>query len=454
MNILIILGNKHHSIYTQLKHKKSIINKMPLRIDEAIELLQNGHISPDKLIVGDDSLELHLDEATNQIKKLAILFENKTIVFITTRLEVRDILYKLQKENQHIEIEYSARITSTLYAYNEVLSKIIYGKDKKHIYTELELSDTSVQEKKIVTNQNKMSLLKKIFKKDKTDIDQVTITSMLDKRLMGFSKGINRVIAIAGHRGIGCTSTAVNIAYEAANRGLNTILIDMDIKNRSLNLYCGEFAKICEANKDMGNSLIRCLAKPQEYKHSAYCINNKLWVSGLSYDFEDRAVIDRFYTTSKIVNLLTILRQNFNVIVLDLPIDMLSELQDVILHIDVFGLCVSNTLYSVVTTLRNISTYLTTENSSYLNGKSKIIVARYNDRMHYQGEIFTADQVSELFSSDLSDDFNIAMPVAGIIRYSQEFDTQLETDIPIVNSSREFKEYYSNILLRLLEGAR
>ena len=406
-------------------------------------------------MIGEEVLSDQLHEIRMQISNLKEIQSNLPILFMTTRLEIKDILDKLQKENTNIEISYHHQIIIPVYQYEQLLSNMSGNRRRQEENKKKQQNiDGHTRDNNATSSEKKASLFKRIFSKNAANEEEISATSELDKKLMSFSKGINRVMAITGHRGSGCTSTAVNIACEASRRGLNTILIDMDIHNRSLNLYCSNFVENYENDKEMASSLIKCLAKPQEYEHHACYINNKLWVTGLAYDFQDTAVMDRFFTANKVINMLTILRQSFNVIILDLPFDLLKDLQEVILHIDTFGLCVSNNLYSVVTTLRNISTYLSKENIAYLNGKSKIVVTQYNDRMQYQGELFTADQVSELFASDLSDDFNRVMPVAGIVRYTEEFDTQLETDIPIIESSSEYKEYYSSILLRLLEGAK
>ena len=67
--------------------------------------------------------------------------------------------------------------------------------------------------------------------------------------------------------------------------------------------------------------------------------------------------------------------------------------------------------------------------------------------------LFTPDKVSELFASDLSDAMTIKMPIAGAISSDTDFDLQMEQDIPITESNMIFKNYYSSILLRMMEGA-
>ena len=57
-------------------------------------------------------------------------------------------------------------------------------------------------------------------------------------------------------------------------------------------------------------------------------------------------------------------------------------------------------------------------------------------------------------TSGLSKHFTYPITSAGIIPFSQEFDLQIERDIPIIYTAKDFEEAFGNILLRLMEGAK
>lgn len=88
-----------------------------------------------------------------------------------------------------------------------------------------------------------------------------------------------------------------------------------------------------------------------------------------------------------------------------------------------------------------------------MNAKSKVIVTKYNDRSRFQGEIFVPDKVSAIATSGLLESFTYGMKVAGHVSYDTDFDTQIETDVPLVYSNKDHERAYGNILLRLLEGS-
>ncbi|GGG05787.1 hypothetical protein GCM10010912_58060 [Paenibacillus albidus] len=278
-------------------------------------------------------------------------------------------------------------------------------------------------------------------------------TDPLSRELANISRGMSRVVAVTGHRGSGLTSTAVNLAAEAAKRGLNTILVDLDTDYRGSNLYFSGFDEQARRDEHLGSSLIRMLARPQDYRQSAFHVKGNLWMSTLSYGFQDKRAIGQFLTSEKLAGMLSALRSSFNLVVLDLPLDVMRTLESSLIHMDTFGLCVPNNLYSVLSTLRNIELVLERDSASYLNAKTKVIVTRYNHSLRFRSDLFAPEKVSELLGSGLSDSFRFEPPLAGYVPYHQDFDLQIESDIPLVNSGAEFESAFGKILLRLMEGS-
>lgn len=332
----------------------------------------------------------------------------------------------------------------------------------KEVYEELfgELKSPARQEeshKATVTRddgEKRRSFLDR-FRSKSQEVETVReATDQLTRDLQKISRGISRVVAVTGHRGSGLTSTVVNIASEASKRGLSTIIIDMDTDYRSMNMYFSRFQEQTQRNEEIDASLIRTLARPQDYMTTAFNLKDNLWLTSLGYNFNDRRLLEHFYTSNKLIGLLSVLRNKFNLVILDMPLDLFKTFKDTMIHIDMFGLCVSNNLHSILSTLRNAEVILDREDASYLNAKSKVIVTKYNDRSKFQDSIFTPDKVSQVLSSGLSDHIRYEMGTAGHVPYSYEFDSQIEMDIPVVNTSADYENAYGNMLLRLMEGAK
>ncbi|WMT42030.1 AAA family ATPase [Paenibacillus sp. D2_2] len=278
-------------------------------------------------------------------------------------------------------------------------------------------------------------------------------TDRLSKDLANISRGISRIIAVTGHRGSGVTSTIVNLAHEAAKRGLSTIIIDMDTEYRSMNMYFDRFHERTNKEEQMSASLIHTLARPQDYMTTAFNIKDNLWLTSLGYSFHDRKLIEQFYNNEKLIGLISVLRSRFNLVLLDIPLDLFRHFKETMIHIDVFGLCVPNNLHAVLSTIRNVEVVLDQEKATYLNAKAKVIVTQYNDRSRFQDQLFTPDKVSEVLTSGLSEYFRYDMRMAGAVPYNSGFDSQIETDVPLTNTGAEFERAFGQMLLRLMEGA-
>ncbi len=441
MNIALIAGPLHETLYSKIAHKKQVINSHSISTSQ-LDTVVNESILPDRIIILDEGIDQKLETLDSQLMKIHDVYNIK-IVIITRNLE-------LKIRAKYADVKFFEKLRISYVEYIDMIDEIIKIKDKveppsKEIQDRVQ-NHNGIEENVEVVKKNKLSLFGKFKRAKKEILDE-------DNRFKNISAGISRVVAVTGHRGVGVTSTAVNLAYEASKKNLTTIIVDLDLINRTTNLYFGEFVKQSECDEHLNSSLLKCLAKPQDYQNNACSINKNLWMTGLSYDFDDKKLINQFFEKTKLINMLTVLRQHFNIIILDLPLEILSRVEECIPNIDCFALCVQNSQYSIITTLRSMDMYLSSLSISFVNAKSKLIITNYNDRAQYEDDFFTPDKVSEIFASDLCEELTVEMPVAGYIKNNEKFDLQIETDIPITISNSEYENYYSGIVLRILEGA-
>lgn len=298
-----------------------------------------------------------------------------------------------------------------------------------------------------------LGFLKRFIQREKKDQLDIKPADDMEKQYNQISKGLSRVIAVTGHRGSGITSTAVNLAYTAQRLGLSVILVDMDIDYRSTNMYFNSFHESAQRDEEIASSLIRCLAKPHYFKTTAFNVKDDFWLTTLAYSFDDRRLIESFYSNQRFINMISILRQKFNLVLIDMPMDIIGKFSEALLQIDVFGLCIPNNVYSTLATIRGANKQLSPEKLAYLNAKSKIVATKYNDKARLQWEPLSPARLSRLVL-EVSDSFDLEMSVAGHVPYGFNFDSQIEQDIPLVISSEEYQKVYGDILLRLMEGAK
>jgi len=450
MRLLSVCGVMHRTIVDYTSKKIDIVNKNELMLKDLDDFLKSTDSSFDAVIITDEAFSGQIE---SDRQNLAVLLEwiakahksGSKVLVLTKDFLKESELANLSISHNNLVFITSDMIRIPAYVIRQALDELPFGRNPSKERIEIK--------EKPEEKERKKSFLDRFRPKPKND-QNIEATDALTRNLENISRGLSRIIAVTGHRSSGLTSTAVNVACEAAKRGLSSIVIDMDIDYRSTNMYFGSFHEATKRDEDMNASLVRTLARPQDYMITAFNIKDKLWLTSLGYDFSDRKLIEQFYNNSKLVGLLSVLRNKFNLIILDMPLDLFKTFKETLIHIDVFGLCVPNNLHSVLSTLRNLDVVLDRENVSYMNAKTKVIVTKYNDRSRFQGDIFVPDKVAEILSSGISETFEYEVKVAGHIPYSNDFDTQIEMDVPLVNTSVEFERAYGNVLLRLMEGIK
>ncbi|TCK90639.1 cellulose biosynthesis protein BcsQ [Natranaerovirga hydrolytica] len=448
MNVLLVSGNLQVSILSYIGKKVHCLNANPLMISELYNHLEgvSDELKLDAIIISNEGFIDNINEDIGQVSKaLQWIEKNKTdtrIIVITSDALIEKELKKISTTYDNLKVYrcYFKRIPFEFYG------KII--EDKQWIIQKDHSKEIKKEKKQ---KEEKSSFLERFRSKSK-DKSELKATDELSKQYDAISRGISKIIAVTGHRGAGLTSTAINLATEANKRGLSSFIIDMDIDYRSTNMYYSTFHNQTQKEEEMNASLIRVLARPQDYSIMAHNIKDNLWLTSLGYDFQDEKLIQQFYNSNKLIGLLSVLKNKFNLVILDMPMDLFKYFEETLMYIDVFGLCINNNLYSILSTLRNLDVVLEPKNISYINAKSKVIVTKYNDQSRFKNEIFVPNQVCEILTSGLNESFLYDVKLAGYIPYSSGFDSQIETDIPIVNTNKEYEKAYGNALLRLMEG--
>ena len=265
----------------------------------------------------------------------------------------------------------------------------------------------------------------------------------------GISRAHSRAIAFTGRAGAGVTGSVMNIAYCAAQKGMRVIIVDLDTEYRTANLYLNKFCTMAEESEDVSRSLIKTLANPQNYMETAVSITDNLWVTGLGYDFDDNQAMAHFFTEQKAAAMVSALKNRFDYVFVDIPLRVLSRMAGLMMHFDLFALCVENNLHAAITTLRALINDFSSEDIRYLNMKSKLLVTKYNDESMYDEDILSPDRLAGLMTGNLCDDFVDEMEIAGEIPYARDFDRQIESDIPVYETNSLLRESYDKALSRL-----
>lgn len=299
MKIILVSGNCHDIMVPYIKEKWEIINNKSLKLEETIDYIADFDNYIDCILLTDHAFSDSTESDKAKILLLLQWSKEKScplMILSNDLLRVNQLKSLLNDDNFVFYIFFdwlrpSAGIIKLVY---EELAKISKSNSKKKIG-----KDNDVLKKR-------KSFLG--FIKNPQPSNSIKQKDHLTREFENLGISISRVIAITGHRGSGVSSTAINLAYEASRRGLNTIIVDLDIEFRSFNMYFDGFHKMTQKDDVINASLIRTLARPQDYKTTAFNVSNNLWLISLGYSFSDKKLIDQFYNNSKLIGLISVLR--------------------------------------------------------------------------------------------------------------------------------------------------
>jgi len=441
MRLILISGNYHEIITPYLEGKYTLVNDRSLELGNLNDFISKIDCNIDCVLITDHAFSGSIEKEKEQLLIFMQWLEGKScpIVIITND-------HMLMHQYKDIFDHYGL-VSYVVYDWLRPTERVI-----KEAINKLKAnrnSNNNLKEDKVKTKK-KISFFS--FLKNTQKEKNIKPRDDLTREFENIGLTVSRVVAITGHRGSGVTSTSVNLAYQASKHGLKSIIVDLDIEYRSINMYFNKYHETTLKDEIINSSLIRTLAKPQDYKTTTFCINDDLWVISLGYNFADIRLIEQFYNSTRIIGLLSVLRNNFNLVILDMPLDVFRTLSEVILHIDVFGLCVVNNLYSILNTIRKMECVLGNEDMAFLKSKSSLIISKYNLKSKFNNDFFTPEKVNKILTSGLNNNFVGDMRIAGNIPYCDEFDKQIETDIPISDTNTDLKENYTKILIRLMGG--
>jgi len=177
-------------------------------------------------------------------------------------------------------------------------------------------------------------------------------------------------------------------------------------------------------------------------------INRNLSVIGLGYSVSNRERISEALKYKRIASLIGLLRQEYDLVLLDIPLEVFKTLPDLITLVDSIGLCVNNSLYSVINTVRALEESIS-KDALLFAAKSRVIVSKYNKINRYKGKKFTPELTCEILNH-LSGISKGEYRKAGEIPYAEDFDLQSGSSDRICSTDMNYRDFYLQILKNLI----
>lgn len=473
MNVILIAGSNNEALKENLQRDGDIsVVRCERNIGDAFKYLRDNRLKVETLLLLDQGVDCSTTEFEGILSGFRHLMSSTLhdieLKFITKEPEYEVIFKQVAGNYKRLQVHLvdQIRVPVSLVkevclqrqsAFEEIRTQPLENKTVEPEQQSATLSQTGRPQEK-----RTWSIFKGLGSSQSVKADAGSRVNTRESDLFKFeqpfgssrkstviSSGLNRLVGITGHRGSGVTSTVANLAVEGSMQGLKTIVIDLDTQYRAINLYFNKFGDEVDLNPDLATSLIKCLLKPDSFSVNSCRINENLSVVTLAYSVDSKDKLMDFITAKRLLSLVTVLKPKFNLVLLDAPLSVFIQYPDLLIHMDSLGLCVGNSLYSIINTVKSISDSFDKENLTVIQMKAKVIVTKYNDNNRHQGKKVTPEFTCEILSN-ISETFDTKLDCAGLIPYNKDFDLQVDSGKKICSISEEYKKYYLGVLNGLM----
>lgn len=263
------------------------------------------------------------------------------------------------------------------------------------------------------------------------------------------------LIAVTGNRGAGSTTIAANIAEIFAYNGNATMLIDLDYKKRNMALLYSEFKDGRNIKQATQIGILAALNNSDNLEDLGVVVKDNLVLlaSGIEEDcfptrFADRGE-EELFNFSNILEMLSNAKSEYDVVIVDLPFDIIARSPELIMLVDKFVVPVENNVASVYNTFEGTFKSIREKSPAtykQLLTKMYVVINRYNERTKIGRKKFTPDLLLNEFLA--LENRNIKL--AGLIHYDGIFATQYNEDKRAVDLSKDLYEEFNDIVDNIL----
>ncbi len=449
MSLYLIAGANSNAVKQALENNSIPVVRTEISIAEALKFLTNNHLEYNSILLTDQGVINDYHNFSDILTRFKLVINpGSNIKFLTKDPNLEMVFKRVLGSNGRFQVYLSDQVKIS------VTTLIEFCKSEE---------STTQDNASVLQNVDNTVLLKRswsIFNKfrSKTEGDKgsrneeisnpVPAKKAVKEKILLNISDCKKVVVISGHRGSGVTGTVANIASVASSHGLSVMVVDMDTVYRGINLFFPKFGDEVDIKPDLSNSLIRCLMKPESYDVNSCRINENLSVITLAYSASNKDKLAEVMDYKRVLSLVSLLRQKYNLVLLDLPMEILKRISNIITQVDSIGLCVNNNLYSVINTVKDIEESIS-EDFLLFRTKSRVIISKYNENNRYHSKRFSPEFTCEMLN-EISSVTRDEYQNCGVIPYTKDFDLQTGSGERICNTDSSYRNYYFELLKKLL----
>lgn len=276
------------------------------------------------------------------------------------------------------------------------------------------------------------------------------------KRRGGKIEFNNGVIAVTGDRQSGVSTTVANMARMYADNGKKVLIVDLDIKRRFQTIIFRDYEEAIKNESRVSHGLLVTLINPSNLSDVVAVVDEGIGLISVSQSVERD--IKRFankdfkevYSGGNIVSLLGYSKSLYDVVLVDMPYDVVKEVGECLSYVDRVVMCVPNTEYHFDNLINIDIVDIGLDNDLVANtllSKSKILLTKYNNLSTMFGKEMTPKFVEDLLYS--IDDVRFKIDILGEIPYNKVYEEQFRKGKRIVSMDTGMKMKFEDFMLKL-----
>jgi len=302
----------------------------------------------------------------------------------------------------------------------------------------------TVTEKKVM-----VSLASRLFGKRNPTPDPSEASENKEALVISHGSIKKGIYVITGHSGVGKTDYMANIGYILAASKIRTIIVDMDILSRGINLY---YTQLTKFNSDMPlrqKSFLTALNNPEQVDELVTKINSRLDILGTSFE----AVIgEADYLKPKDIELVKsfifMLKERYDVILIEISSEHYQLYKSLFSIIDEYILLEQNTAYSINKTASILRKCFEDDQEIYQSLKYRLnhLTYRFEEAIKFEG-IKLNPSKTQLMLKSLLNPYEIELKKSMVIEATPNHSHRLYSESALQGIEGQLaKQYYKSIL--------
>lgn len=243
------------------------------------------------------------------------------------------------------------------------------------------------------------------------------------------SRFLRGVIAVTGDRNSGVSTTTANIGKVCADMGVKTLILDFDFTRRGQSLLFSQFREEATLRTNINLGTYSVLNNFGMLKDVSVVVEDNLALVSMTRDgsfyvksFANKKIED-LTTSERLTKVIGGAKADFDLILIDIPIEELYKNLETSMLVDKFVLCMENNVLCIGNTLEINMVQISQKNEIMTNNimdKANIVLTKFNDYSIFKNKVMDEEVLGEIIRYN----FVSNTKVVGRITYEKDFVVQ------------------------------